>query len=84
MQLFKEVVYPRMPCSVPGHLQGLAGGCQGQQVRGWRQDTAVRADSMMGHCSEWEVVPGGTFGEQLTVVHVACEGEERRGPLKIP
>lgn len=58
MQLFKEVVCPRMPCSVPGNLQGLAGRCQGQEVRGGGQDTAEWADSMMSCCLEWDVISG--------------------------
>lgn len=57
MQGFKEVVCPRLPCSVPGNLQGLVGRCQGQEVRGGGQDTTEWADSMMSHCLEWDVVP---------------------------
>lgn len=47
-----------MPCSVPGNLQGLAGRCQGQEVRGGGQDTAEWADSMMTCCLEWDVISG--------------------------
>lgn len=47
-----------MPCSVPGNLQGLAGRCMGQEVRGGGQDTAEWADSMMSCCLEWDVIPG--------------------------
>ncbi len=68
MQLFKEVIYPRMPCCVPGHLQGLAGRRQCQEVRGRGQDTAVRADSMMSCCLEWDVVPGRKFGSKLLLL----------------
>lgn len=56
--LLEQAVYPRMPCSVPGQLQELAGRAQGQQVRGRWQDAAVWADSMMTRCLEWDVVPG--------------------------
>lgn len=58
-QLLKEVVYPRVPCSVPGHLQSLAGRGQGQELRRWRQDAAVGADSMMTCHLKWDVVPEG-------------------------
>lgn len=68
MQLFKEVVHPRMPCCVPGHLQGLAGGRQGQEVRGRGQYTAVWADSVMSCCLEWDVVPGRKFGSKLLLI----------------
>lgn len=47
-----------MPSRVPGHLQGLAGGRQGQQVRGGRQDAAEGADGVMGGGLERKVEPG--------------------------
>lgn len=61
IQIFEEVSCPRMPCSVPGNLQGLAGGCQGQEVRGGGQDAAEGADSMMACCLEWDVIPGRQY-----------------------
>lgn len=46
-----------MPSCIPGHLQGLPGGRQGQQVGGGRQDAAEGADGVMGGGLEWEVEP---------------------------
>lgn len=46
-----------MPGGVPGDLQGLPGGRQGQQVGGGRQDAAEGADGVMGGGLEREVEP---------------------------
>lgn len=46
-----------MPSGVPGHLQGLPGGRQGQQVGGRWQDAAEGADGVMGGGLERQVEP---------------------------
>lgn len=61
VQIFKEVFCPRVPCGAPGDLQGLAGGRQGQEVRGGGQDAAEWADSMMARCLERDVIPGRQY-----------------------
>lgn len=56
-----------MPCSIPGHLQSLAGQTQGQKVRGRSQDAAVRADRVMSCRLKGNVVPLGNNSQMLEI-----------------